>query len=440
MEKSHQSFISLLPLVLFVSFFLGATILFAQPVSALFPCILALLFALFFTFSKDIPFNKRIELFIQGSSQHTAIATCYILVLSAIFTYVLDLIGGTDAAVVLGMALLPTRCILPGFFTLVSLFATTIGSSMGAIAAFLPIGLGIANTLGIDPALMCGIVVGGAMLGDNLSVISDTTIAATQTTHCKMHDKFKANSILVLPAFLLTSALLLYLNQGINVDLLTLSSAQEISFSTVVPVLPYLFIFILAPCNIDVIALLLGGIAIAIALGVAQGNFTFLESTGFFLKGFACNTSVQEVFLLILLVAGLSYIVEYNGGINYLFEKVSHKIHTKAGAEITIAILVFLVNMAVAINTIAILVTGPVAKSIADKVGISKERVASLIDVVACICQGILPYAPQLLLAASLARISSISILPFLHYQWFIALVTVCSIVKTYCDEKRYIQ
>jgi Na+/H+ antiporter NhaC len=429
------SFIALTPLILFVLLFLSSVCIMGQAISTLFACFIAVIYAITCTFTSDVSLNKRIELFILGSAQHTALATCYILYLSAIFTYVVDLIGGTKAAVAIGMSVLPTHLILPGFFSLVSLFAVAIGSSMGAIAAFLPIGLGITTKISVDPALMCGLVVGGAMLGDNLSIISDTTIAATQTTHCKMSDKFKANFFLVLPAFCLTIFVLSFINKGLTVNT-EIVTTGFVSFWECISVLPYAIVFFLAPLNIDVMAILTLGIGVAMGIGIWQGILAPLQATGLLLKGFSANESIQEVFILVLFVAGLSYLVEYNGGITYLIDRFSHKIKTKTSAEISIIFLVFFVNMAVAINTIAILVTGPVAKHIADQFGIKKQRVASLIDIVACICQGILPYAPQLLLAASLAKISPIIILPYLHYQWFIALITIVSVGITYISER----
>lgn len=436
MKKPDNSFISITPLFVFVFLFFCSAIFLSQPISALFSCLLAIIYAVIFTFGKDIPFNKRIDLFISGSAHPTAIATCYILFFSAIFTYTLNIIGGTQAAVNIGMGLIPSQFLLPGFFFIVSLFAVAIGSSMGAIAAFLPIGLGMGEQLLVNPSLICGIVVGGAMLGDNLSIISDTTIAATQTTGCHMKDKFKENSLLVLPAFIATMVILFYLNHFIPTPLIN-PVLPSINLSHVLPITPYGAVFILALCNIDVLAVLVVGILMAMGIGIWQGTFTFLQSTSVLVDGFAYNSSIQEVLMLVLFVAGLSYIVEYNGGIQYLLNMFSHHIRSKARAEISIALLVFLVNMAVAINTIAILVTGPVAKHIADQFDIPKKRVASLIDIVACICQGILPYAPQLLLAASLAKVSSISIMPYLHYQWFVAVVTAASIGKTYVQEKQ---
>jgi Na+/H+ antiporter NhaC len=429
-SKVPSRFVSLIPFIFFVVTFAFSSIFSEYAVAPLFACTVAIVIAICFTFAKTVPFATRIELFIAGSGRQTAIATCYILVLSALFTYVVDLIGGTAAAVNCGMALLPHSLVLPGLFTIISLFATSIGSSMGTIAAFLPIALGIAKKLQIDPAFISGLVVGGAMLGDNLSIISDTTIAATQTVGCTMYEKFRTNLKLVVPAFLITCAVLLYYNQSLGIT----ASFETVPFTLqqFVLIIPYLIMFILAPLQIDVLAILLFGISAGLAIGISHGVFTFSQSTQLLLQGFAANQSIQEVVLLVLLVAGLSAIVEFNGGIAYLFEHVSMRVKGKAGAEFAISILVFLVNAAVAINTIAILITGPMAKTVAEKFGIEKARMASLIDIVSCICQGVLPYGPQLLLASSLAHVSSMAIIPHLHYQWSITFVLIASSAMIY--------
>ncbi|HRN78369.1 MAG TPA: Na+/H+ antiporter NhaC family protein [Candidatus Dependentiae bacterium] len=428
-QATHS--IALLPFAVFVGLFLTSAIFFNSALSPLFTCLLAITVS-FFTFKENLSINRKVEIGIEGSAQPTVLAMCYIFIFSAVFSYTLKLIGGLDAAVNLGLYIIPNNFILPGFFIIVSLFATAIGTSMGAIAAFVPIGMGIAHQLGVDPALMAGVVVSGAMLGDNLSIISDTTIAATQTTGARMKDKFRINLRLVAPAFFLTIITLFIINQYSSPDS-TLLTLTTLNLNDIITTLPYMLIFLFALLGLDVIAVLIIGTSVAVAIGIWQGTFDITRGTGIILEGFVKDSSgIQEVLILSLLVAALSHIVAYNGGIEYLLTHMRKRIHTKGGAELYISILVFLVNAAVAINTIAILVTGPVAKKIGDSFDIAKSRVASLIDIVACVCQGILPYAPQLLLAGSLAGVSSIAIIPHLHYQGYILLVVIGSIVQTY--------
>ncbi len=435
MTNSHTiSYHSLLPFITFVLLFVG-TAMANLAISPLFICIVAIGCGLL-TFARHIPFNKRMEIALNGSAQPTIIAMCYIFMFSAVFKHICKIIGGLEAATQLGIAWIEPAYILPGFFTIVSIFATAVGTSMGSIAAFLPIGMNIATTLGIDPALIAGVTVGAAMLGDNLSIISDTTIAAVQTVECRMQDKLKENIKLVIPAFLLTLAVLFFVNTQHYGNTAALP-ATSLGLSDYITILPYIIIVVAALLGIEVIAVLLLGIFSGMWIGIGQGVFSYTRASGLFLEGFTANCGgIQEVVLLVLLVAALSHIVEYNGGISYIVQKLSKKIGSKASAEWHTVLLVFLINAAVAINTIAILITGPVAKKIADYAGITRARIAALIDIGACICQGVLPYAPQLLLASSLSGVNPIAIMPHLHYQWCMLLVTLCSIIMTWIHQR----
>ncbi len=428
--QRHTHWFQLTPFVVFVGLFLVSTIFLDSSISPIFSCLVAIIYS-FFTFVDRSSLNHKIAIFIEGGARPTVLSMVYIFIFTAVFTYVLKSIGGINAAVNIGLYFIPPEYILPGFFTVVGLFAVAIGSSMGTIAAFLPIGTAIAPKLGINPSMMAGIVVSGAMLGDNLSIISDTTIAATQTTGCDMKDKFRANISLVIPAFIMTVLILTYLNFSLAGEGYRDPSIL-LHFSDLIKVLPYGLVFITALMGFDVIAVLMGGIFLAGSIGIVQGEFSFSKATWLIVDGFSKGEGgIHEVLILALLVAGLSQIVEYNGGIAYLLERFSRRIKTKAGAEWSIALLIFLINAAVAINTVAILITGPVAQRIADKHGIEPKRTACLLDIVACICQGILPYAPQLLLAGAIAKVSSVSIIPYLHYQAAILLVLIVSILRT---------
>lgn len=373
------------------------------------------------------------NLIMEGAMGSTIVMMSYIYIFGTAFTHVLRLIGGVDSAVRLGMSIIPNNFILPGFFSIVSLFAVAIGSSTGAIATFLPIGLGFGGKMGIHPSLMSGLVVSGAMLGDNLSIISDTTVAATKTTGSKMADKFKANVFLVIPAFLLTVGVLTYINSYYYVDIFYVFASP--TWKDILLVLPYLFIFILAFMGFNVIAVLIFGTLCGIFTGIGLGLFSFTHGTSLLLEGFSVNPAIHEILVLVLLISGLAKIVEYNGGIQYLLDRFSQRITGKASAELHIALLVSLICSAMAINTIAILVTGPVAKKIADQYGILGKRAACILDISACITKGILPYGHQLLLAGSIAGVSTVSIIPYLHYQGFIFLVLAASMANTYWQE-----
>ncbi len=428
--KSRATLWQISPFFCFVGIFLISALFLNSQISPLFACLVAIAYS-FFTFIQTMPFNKKIELFLQGAAQETVLAMCFIFIFSAAFTHVLKLIGGVDAAVAVGMSIIPIHWILPGLFVIISLFATAIGSSMGTIAAFMPIALSIGSKLSFDPALMAGVVVSGAMLGDNVSLISDTTIAATQTIGVKMRDKLRANIALVIPAFLCTIATLAYINarHTFPIASMTDSVAMPITAIQLLKIVPYAMIFVFAMLGIDVIATLIIGIFSAIVIGLWLDYFSVLRGLSLFFEGFLHDSGgMQEVLVLVLLVSGLAYIVEYNGGLTYLLEKMTRKIRNKKQAELSISALVFLINSVIAVNTIAILITGPLAKKIGTAFNISGKRMACLLDIVSCICQGILPYAQQLVLAASLASITSVAIIPYLYYQGFIAIVLMFSI------------
>jgi Na+/H+ antiporter NhaC len=439
-KKKRAHFLQLTPFFVFIGLFSALHIIYRSTETetksgfALFACLIAVLFSLF-TFVKKTDFNKKIQIFISGSAQSIILYMCYIFIFSSVFAHVASRIGGVDAAVKFGLFLIPPSYILPGLFATVSLFAVTIGSSMGSIAAFMPIAWGFSQKLGINPSLIAGLVVGGSMLGDNLSFISDTTLAAARSTGCRMTDKFKANVRLVIPAFILTLIVLYFVDGGGASS--SLIAINPIVLSDFIKVIPYIAVFSLALLGIDVLAVLVIGTVCAAGIGMMYNSFTFIEATSFLFEGFYLQPGMVNVLVLVMLIAGLAKIIEYNGGLAYVLEKWQPKIKTKAGAEITIASLVFIINAAIAINTIAILIVGPVAKTIGTHFGIRRARLASILDIFACVCQGFAPYTPQLLLASTIANVSSISVLPYLHYQFIIAIVALLSILRRITQKPR---
>jgi len=293
MRKS--GFFQLTPFLLFVTLFFVSTIWFASKISPIFACLIAVIFS-FVTFVEPTSFNDKVQLFISGASHSTVIAMAYIFIFTSVFTYVLEQIGGISAAVNISLQLIPGWFILPGFFIVIALFATAIGSSMGTIAAFLPIGVGLAHKIGVSPGLISGIVVGGAMLGDNLSIISDTTIAATQTTGCRMKDKFYANFWLVLPAFILTVIVLTFINNSLQIP--PLNFVGVINGVSLIKILPYLLIITLALLGLDVIAVLVIGVLFAIGIGIYLGYFSWIQGSTLILEGFTQTRSIHEVLIL----------------------------------------------------------------------------------------------------------------------------------------------
>jgi Na+/H+ antiporter NhaC len=361
---------------------------------------------------------------------------CFIFIFSSIFSYIVSASGGVDSAIKLCYVLIPNNWIIPGIFTAIALFSLTIGSSIGGIATFTPIAVGLASKLGVSPAMMAGLAVSGAMLGDNLSVVSDTTIAVVHTTGCNPYKKFKSNALLVIPAFIMTIIVLSIINAYIT----PASGAQLAAtwnLSDIVKVIPYGAVFCMAFAGLDVLVVLALGAFIAATLGILYGKFSVLMAVTFFFEGFYQQKGVIAMFVLVMLIAGLSRIVEHNGGIRYLLNKFHARTKTRAGAESSIALLVSLLDIAVARNTIAILIAGPMARQMGGRFKIPNERVATLLDLFSCTIHGIIPYSSQLLLAAAMAGTTSIALVPHVYYQYFILIVAILSIVRTRFREKR---
>lgn len=390
-----------------------------------------------FTFKEKVSVSKKIKIFISGVSRPTVIYMCFIFIFSSIFSHVITLCGGVDSAIKLCYILIPKQWILPGIFIAIALFSLTIGSAIGGIATFTPIAVGLAPKLGIDPAIMAGVAVSGSMLGDNLSVVSDTTIAAIHTTNCNPYKKFKGNASLVLPAFIAAIILLTIINMYVCCPINTQLTASSWQIADIVRIIPYGAVFVLALWGLDVLVVLALGALFAGFLGVIYGKFSVLMAITFFFEGFYQQKGVIAMFVFVMFIAGLSRIVEHNGGIKFLLHKFNSRTKTKAGAEASIALLVSLLDVALARNTIAILVAGPMAQQIGGRFKISNSRLATLLDIFACTVHGIIPYSSQILLAAAMAKTSSINIVPHVYYQYLILIVAILSIVKTKIKEKK---
>jgi Na+/H+ antiporter NhaC len=440
-HSGSPSLFALAPFLIFISMYIFLILIFPDASNnlklAAFPVfagITAIGFSLF-TFQERIPISKKIKIFISGVARPTVMYMCFIFIFSSIFSYVISACGGVDAAIKLCYVLIPKQWILPGIFTTIAIFSLTIGSSIGGIATFTPIAVGLAPKLGVSTSLMAGIAVGAAMLGDNLSVISDTTVASIHTTNCDPYKKFKGNAIMVIPAFILTIILLTIINFHIQHPLHGLVTTWGIS--DVIKTIPYGAVFTLALLGIDVLVVLALGAITAATLGIIYHKFSVLQAITFFFDGFYLQKGVVAMLVLVMLIAGLSRIVEHNGGIRYLLCKFHAKTKTKAGAEGSIALLVSLLDIAVARNTIAILIAGPMAQQIGGRFKIKSARIATLLDIFSCAIHGIIPYSSQLLLAAAMAGTSSISIVPHVYYQYMILLIAIISVARTKFKEKK---
>ena len=430
---------ALIPFVVFLGIFVGLNIFYAdieQTAKDCFP-IFAVFIAIavaFFTFPKNTTLQEKIDVFVNGSAQPIIIHMCYIFMLSTVFTYILEKIEAIEAAVNISLYVTPVSFLLPGLFIITSLFSLTIGSSMGSIAAFMPIAIKLATTAGIPLPLICGIVICGSMVGDNLSILSDTTIAAVKVTSCSMIEKFKMNAYIALPAFVSALCILLYQNTLYAQNITSITNYAP-DMGDIIALTPYFLIFLLAIYGLDILIALSLSIFAATAIGLLTNKFSPSECIPFIFDGFYQSKAMVHVFVLVIFLSGLSKIIAHNGGIEYILKKIESNIKEPLHARLAIFFLVCFVNCAIVINTISIVVAGPIAIKIGKKHNLKNSEVATILDIGSCVSQGILPYTPQLLLAASMANISALAILPYLAYQY-----VLCGSIIGYFFYKRTLQ
>ncbi|MCW3171840.1 Na+/H+ antiporter NhaC family protein [Shewanella subflava] len=426
------SFIALLPLFVFLTLFIGAGVYFqSQGVDYAFyqlPSVIAILPAIILALllSKQ-KLNSAIETFIEGIGHSNIIAMCLIYLLAGAFASVAKATGGVDATVALGLSLIPSDLLLPGFFVIAAFIATAMGTSMGTIAAVAPVALGVADQAQIDYALMAGAVMSGALFGDNLSIISDTTIAATRTQGCEMKDKFRENLVFAIPASLITLVAFGLAGQG-----QATIEPQQIEF---IKVIPYLTILFLAVAGLNVFVVLTLGIILAGVTGITAADYNTIQFGNDIYTGF---TNMQEIFILSMLVGGLAALMQQQGGlafVNNLVENLISRFSKSKGdaspraAELGMAGIVAMTNTCVANNTVSIVVTGEIAKDLAQKHGVNPKRAASVLDIFACIVQGLIPHGAQALLIASVFTISPLTAVLNAWYCMILAAVAVAIVI-----------
>lgn len=423
---------ALIPFLVFVAVYLFTGIILQRleydmafyqlpaPIAVIVGIILAFIM---FKGSIDDKFND----FIAGCGEENIIIMCIIYILAGAFSNVSSAMGGVESAVNLGLTLIPAQYITTGIFIIACFISISIGTSVGTIAAIAPIAVGLAENTGLSMPLVIAALVGGAMFGDNLSVISDTTIAATRTQKVEMRDKFRLNIMLALPAAIVTIVLLLIFGKPI-----TTPEATEYSFN-IIKVLPYLFVLIAALAGVNVFVVLTGGIIFSGAIGIIYKEFTVLEYTQEIFNGFA---GMFDIFLLSMLTGGLAYMVTKEGGLQWVLDKVQSMIKGKKSAEIGVAALVSLTDMATANNTVAIIIDGPIAKEISNTYKVDPRRTASLLDSFSCVMQGMIPYGAQLLIAVSFSNglVSPFQVIPLLWYQQLLAVFAILSIFVPFAD------
>lgn len=382
--------------------------------------------------SGGMPVRKRVDTYSKGAGANNLMLMLWIYVLAGSFAASAKAMGAVDATVNLALSILPASMILPGLFLAACFISVSIGTSVGTVVALVPIAAGLAHSMDANVGMMTAIIVGGAYFGDNLSFISDTTVVATQTQNCKMSDKFKVNSMIVVPAAVLV--LIVYSVMGVG-----LQAPTHINEVEYMKVLPYLTVLVTAIAGMNVMAVLTLGTLLCGAIGIgshllgASGSYDLF---GWFSAMGNGIIGMGELIIIAMMAGGMLEIIRENGGIDFIINKITAHVNSKRGAELSIAALVSMVNICTANNTVAILTVGNISKKIGDRFGVDNRKAASILDTFSCMVQGLIPYGVQMLLAAGLAHLSPMDILPYLYYPLAIGVAALLAILLRY--PKRY--
>ena len=369
-----------------------------------------------------IPFSRRIDIFSRGASTSNMMLMIWIFILAGAFANTAKVMGCVDATINLTLTLLPANMLLAGLFLAACFISLSIGTSVGTIVALTPIAAGSAESLGMSVPLMTAVIVGGSFFGDNLSFISDTTITATSTQGCKLSDKFRVNAFLAFPAAFLVLCLYAFMGSGITSDY----NPQSID---IVKVMPYIIVLLTALFGMNVTAVLTLGIILTGVIGMCSGCF---DVYGWFKAMGDGIIGMGELVIVTMMAAGMLELIKERGGIDFIIKVLTRHVNGKRGAELCIATLVAVVNVCTANNTVAILTVGQLSKKIGDRFGVDNRKCASILDTMSCCVQGVIPYGAQLLMAAGLAEINPISIMPYLYYPLTIGIITIFSILLRY--------
>ena len=421
-----KGLIALSPLVVFIVLYLVTSIVardfYKVPITVAF--MVASVYAVVIFGGR--PLKERIDVYSRGAGTSQMMLMLWIFVLAGAFAHSAKTMGSIDATVNLALTLLPGQMLLAGLFLAACFISLSIGTSVGTIVALTPIAAGVAQQTGASVPLMTAVVVGGSFFGDNLSFISDTTIMATSTQGCKLSDKFRVNSFIVIPAAVLI--LILYVVLGSN-----MSSPAHVADVAYVKVIPYLVVLVTAALGMNVMAVLTLGIMLTGIIGMADGSFDIYGWFGAMGDGIV---GMGELIIITMMAGGLLEIVRQQGGIDFIIQRLTRHVSTKRGAELSIAALVALVDLCTANNTVAILTVGGISKQIGDRYGVDNRKAASILDTFSCMMQGLIPYGAQLLMAGGLAGLNPITILPYLYYPVAIGVTALLAILLRY--PKRY--
>lgn len=421
-NKDLSGWLALSPLFVFLCLYLVTSVIvndfYKVPITVAF--LVSSCYAIAIT--RGLKLDQRIYQFSVGASNKNIMLMIWIFILAGAFAQSAKQMGAIDATVNLTLHILPDNLLLAGIFIAACFISLSIGTSVGTIVALTPVATGLAAKTGIDVPFMVAVVVGGSFFGDNLSFISDTTIASTKTQGCVMRDKFRVNSMVVVPAAIIVLGI--YIVQGLSVTVIP--SIQEIEW---IKVIPYLIVLGMAVAGINVMIVLLLGIISTAIIGIVTRSFGVFDWFAAMGNGI---TGMGELIIITLLAGGMLETIRFNGGIDFIITKLTRHIHGKRGAELCIAALVSIANLCTANNTIAIITTGPIAKDIAKKFNLDRRKTASILDTFSCFIQGIIPYGAQMLMAAGLAGISPISIVGNLYYPFTMGTFALLAIIFRY--------
>ena len=417
-----KGLIALSPLAVFITLYLVTSIIagdfYKVPITVAFMA--ASMYAVLIC--GGLPLGKRIDIFSRGAGTGQMMLMIWIFILAGAFAHSAKVMGAIDATVNLSLTLLPGNMLLAGLFLAACFISLSIGTSVGTIVALTPIAAGIASQTGSSVALLTAVVVGGSCFGDNLSFISDTTIAATQTQGCRLNDKFRVNSFIVVPAAFIVFIVYIFMGAGMH-------SPQHIGEVSFVKVIPYLIVLLTAIFGMNVMAVLALGILSSGLIGLITSSFDIYGWMGAMGEGIV---GMGELIIITMMAGGLLEIIKHNGGIDFLIRLLTSHVSSKRGAELSIAALVSMVNICTANNTVAILTVGGIAKQIGDRYGVDNRKCASILDTFSCFMQGIIPYGAQMLMAAGLAQLNPVSIMPYLYYPLSIGIAALLSILLRY--------
>ncbi|UXR45792.1 Na+/H+ antiporter NhaC family protein [Staphylococcus simulans] len=419
-QKQKGNAVALIPLILFVGLFLGVGIITGDFTKMPLNIAITIAVIVALIMNRKEKFTEKVEVFTKGAGHSNIILMVLIFVLAGAFSKVTEDMGGVKSTVNLGLSLIPGNLLIIGLFIICMFVSISMGTSVGTVAAIAPVGFGISEATDISAALAMATVVGGAMFGDNLSMISDTTISAVRTQHTKMSDKCKVNFKIVLPGAILTMVIL-----GILTHSATISSTKDYSFEFI-KVIPYLLVLILALIGVNVIIVLIGGTVLSGIIGLIDGSFNWI---GFLKAASEGMIGMEDIAIIALMIGGLIGIIQHNGGITWLLNFVRSKVKSRRGAEFGIASLVSAADISTANNTISILMAGPLAKNIADEYDIDPRKSASILDIFGSCFQGLLPYSPQVIAAAGVAGISPFMLVPYSIYPIILGISGLAAII-----------